>query len=96
MNTIAQRPIVRPEYTDPRGKTISDWAIENSGKLYGYYERLSEGLQECVTWATFLQVQYETELLRREMQQFDRIERENERIARNRERRQARDGVEGM
>ncbi len=89
---ITQRPIVRPEYTDPRGKEVYAWADENHVALHKYSRALGIALLEA---RAFVVVQYETELLRREMQSFERTEQANAQRAHESDRRRDRDGWEG-
>lgn len=63
---ITQRPIVRPDYTDPRGKTLFAWGKENSEVMREYAMQLQVLADDL---NSFHIIQYEIELMRREMKE---------------------------
>lgn len=64
---IKQRPIVRPEYTDPRKSEFYLWKDTNRDKIRKYFNSLCA--LEDDEFDVFALIQYETELLRRDMKE---------------------------
>ncbi len=68
LKPITQLPIVRPEYTDPRGEEFYSWQCANADALSKYQHSLNLWGDDDINFSQFCLIQYETEMIRREME----------------------------